>query len=225
MQYYRLIIIHQYIDWHFIHSLLFQFPKEDLIECKVKLEFIVRLQHFRRCFILISLLTWTASFSIRSKLWIPRFSCSRVIPLIQKKGLCLKGKFPSTHQVTSFPNLFYPSQPGSPGIYVFSPTCTSLPCPLSVFLLYLLHHCVKPKLGLMWNFPLFTFRTLRWKQAVTSAITSWIFTAKCQKILNVFFLIQQKLPFQIKQYLYLQYVAWVHFKSCLNIQHDVTPYS
>lgn len=78
-----------------------QFPDKDWIESKVNLASIVPLRPFRRCLILISLLTQKASLSIRSRLWIPWFPRSRGIPLLQKKQKtnCLNGKFPLTHQL------------------------------------------------------------------------------------------------------------------------------
>lgn len=105
-----------------------QFPDKDWIESKVNLASIVPLRPFRRCLILISLLTQKASLSIRFRLWIPRFPRSRGIPLLQKKTNkketnCLNGKFPLTHQLETSQFYFYkPSLSSCCGIFVFSPT-------------------------------------------------------------------------------------------------------
>lgn len=101
-----------------------QFPDKDWIESKVNLASIVPLRPFRRCLILISLLTQKVSLSIRSRLWILWFPRSRGIPLLQKKNQktnCLNGKFPLTHQLETSQFYFYkPSLSSCCGIFVFS---------------------------------------------------------------------------------------------------------
>lgn len=99
-----------------------QFPDKDWIESKVNLASIVPLRPFRRCLILISLLTQKASLSIRSRLWIPRFPRSRGIPLLQKKqNKLFKWEISSNHQLETSQFYFYkPSLSSCCGIFVFS---------------------------------------------------------------------------------------------------------